>query len=148
MPSMKWLQLSNKQLGQYAEYYAKMEFTSYGYDVYTSEVDDHGVDFMAINLQNDKTYKVQVKSLLRGSYTFIKKDKIKLDESHLVCLLHFVEGELPEVYVIPATAWENENAVFKNHDEYKKPEWGLNYSKKNMHLLDKYRAENYFEIRK
>lgn len=148
MPNMKWLQLSNKQLGQYAEYYAKMEFTSYGYDVYTSEVDDHGVDFMAINLQNDKTYKVQVKSLLRGSYTFIKKDKIKLDESHLVCLLHFVEGELPEVYVIPATAWENENAVFKNHDEYKKPEWGLNYSKKNMHLLDKYRAENYFEIRK
>ena len=32
--------------------YAKMEFTSYGYDVYTSEVDDHGVDFVARNVKN------------------------------------------------------------------------------------------------
>ncbi len=47
MPNMKWSELSSVQLGQYGEYYAKMEFTSYGYDVYTSEVDDHGVDFVA-----------------------------------------------------------------------------------------------------
>lgn len=146
MPNMKWLQLSNKQLGQYAEYYAKMEFTSYGYDVYTSEVDDHGVDFVAINLQNDKMYKVQVKSLLRGSYAFIKKDKIKLDEYHLVCLLHFTEGKLPEVYVIPAIAWNEINEVFKDRAHYKKPEWGINYSKKNIPLLEKYKAENYFNI--
>lgn len=37
------------QLGKYAEYYSKMEFTSYGYDVYTSEIDGHGVDFVAKN---------------------------------------------------------------------------------------------------
>lgn len=47
MSSMKWSELNHLQLGQYGEYYAKMEFTSYGYDVYTSEVDDHGVDFVA-----------------------------------------------------------------------------------------------------
>ena len=34
MPKMKWSDLRSMQLGQYAEYYAKMEFTSYGYDVY------------------------------------------------------------------------------------------------------------------
>ena len=47
MPRMKWDKLNQRQLGQYGEYYAKMEFASYGYDVYTSEVDDHGVDFVA-----------------------------------------------------------------------------------------------------
>lgn len=145
MPNMKWKQLSNKQLGQYAEYYAKMEFASYGYDVYTSEVDDHGVDFIARNIQTDEIYKVQVKSLLRGSYTFIKKDKIKLDEFHLVCLLLFIECELPNIYIIPATSLEDENDVFKDHSDYKKPEWGINCSKKKIPLLDKYKAENFFE---
>ncbi len=43
MPNLNWSQLNHLQLGRYAEYYAKMEFASYGFDVYTSEVDDHGV---------------------------------------------------------------------------------------------------------
>ena len=47
MPNTNWSELSHLQLGRYAEYYAKMEFASFGYDVYTSEVDDHGVDFVA-----------------------------------------------------------------------------------------------------
>lgn len=34
MPRMKWSDLNSMQLGRYGEYYAKMEFTSYGYDVY------------------------------------------------------------------------------------------------------------------
>lgn len=149
MPCMKWLQLSSKQLGQYAEYYAKMEFTSYGYDVYTSEIDDHGVDFLARNIKTEKIYKVQVKSLLRGSYTFIKKDKISLDEYHLVCLLHFSEGELPKVYIVPAIIWKDKSReeyvkrVFVDHNDYKKPEWGINYSIQNAYLLDKYNAENF-----
>lgn len=36
MPNMEWSKLSSLQLSQHGEYYAKMEFTSYGYDVYTS----------------------------------------------------------------------------------------------------------------
>ena len=47
MPNMIWSQLNNLQLGEYGEYYAKMEFASYGFKVFTSEVDDHGVDFIA-----------------------------------------------------------------------------------------------------
>ena len=51
MSNTNWSELSYLQLGRYAEYYAKMEFSSYGYDVYTSEVDDHGVDFVAKNTE-------------------------------------------------------------------------------------------------
>lgn len=46
MPSLNWNALNNLQLGKYAEYYAKMELSSYGFDVYSSEVDDHGIDFI------------------------------------------------------------------------------------------------------
>ena len=60
MPRMKWDKLNQRQLGQYGEYYAKMEFASYGYDVYTSEVDDHGVDFVARDIVTGTFYEVQV----------------------------------------------------------------------------------------
>ena len=72
MPKMKWSELSPMQIGRYAEYYAKMEFTSYGYDVYTSEVDDHGVDFVA-SKNSGIYYEIQVKSLRKGNYAFIPK---------------------------------------------------------------------------
>lgn len=149
MPNMRWSQLNKNQLGQYGEYYAKMEFTSYGYDVYTSEIDDHGVDFVVRDLKMGDFFEVQVKSIRPGSSIYIEKDKISLDEHHLVCLLYFSDGELPEVYIIPATVWKNPNAAFvsRNYDksgQSSKPEWGINYSAKNISLLERYKAENFF----
>lgn len=40
-------ELTPQKLGTFGEYYAKMELTSYGMSIYTSEVDDHGIDFVA-----------------------------------------------------------------------------------------------------
>ena len=150
MPNMKWSDLNHLQLGQYGEYYAKMEFTSYKYYVYTSEVDDHGVDFVAKNMKTGKLFEVHVKSMLKGKYAFIKKNKICLDEYHLVCLLHFKDDELPEVYIIPATVWKNPNSAFvdRNYDkdhQKTKPEWGINYSQKNLKILKEYKAEKFFK---
>ena len=34
MPNTNWSELSHLQLGRYAEYYAKMEFASYGYECF------------------------------------------------------------------------------------------------------------------
>ena len=78
MPSTNWSKLSPLQLGRYAEYYAKMEFASYGFEVYTSEVDDHGVDFIAKNPHNNQFYEVQVKSIRNTGYVFVQKDKIEI----------------------------------------------------------------------
>lgn len=141
MPNMDWTRLNNLQLGRYAEYYAKMEFTSYGFEVYTSEVDDHGVDFVA--KRNDRYYEVQVKSLRQGAsmYTFIQKSKMDIVcPDRMICLLLFFPERLPEVYVIPATVWQSPNAMFVGRDYEKvnqksKPEWGIQYSEKNRHLL-------------
>ena len=147
MPNLNWSQLNQLQLGRYAEYYAKMEFTSYGYDVYTSEVDDHGVDFVA-KAPGGQFLEVQVKAT-RGNYVFIRKNKIILDDTHLVCYMLFLDGVLPEVYVFPATVWKTPNAVFVSRDYEKpgqksKPEWGINFSKKNAEYLLRYSAERFF----
>ena len=70
MPNLKWSKLSHLQLGRYAEYYTKMEFTSYGYDVYMSEVDGHGIDFVAQNPTTKELFYVQVKSVRKHNNTY------------------------------------------------------------------------------
>ena len=149
MPNLNWSRLDHLQLGRYAEYYAKMEFTSYGYEVYTSEVDDHGVDFVA-KAPDGVFLEVQVKAVRNRNYTCIKKDKIILDDKHIVCYLRFVDGAMPEFFVFPATVWQAPNAVFADYDFIKtggksKPEWGIKYSARNAVLLENYRADVFFQ---
>lgn len=65
----------------------------------------------------------------------------------LVCYLHFIDDQLPDVFVIPATAWDKPNAVLvdRNYDkpeQTNKPEWGISISKKNYVMLDTYKADN------
>lgn len=119
MPNTNWSELSHLQLGRYAEYYAKMEFASYGYDVYTSEVDDHGVDFVARNPDDGQYYEIQVKAVRNLDYVYIRKDKMVLSPVRLVYLLLFSDGALPECYVISSQTWNNPNALFveRNYDK-------------------------------
>lgn len=144
MPRTNWSQLSSMQLGRYGEYFAKMEFTSYGFDVYTSEVDDHGIDFVAKSCDG-VFYEVQVKSVRNDSYTFIRKSKIKLDKRHLICFIRFIEGELPYCYVIPATVFiEPDGSLFSSRDYEglkSKPEFGISVTKKNLEVLQKYSVD-------
>ncbi len=154
MPNTNWSILNHLQLGRYAEYYAKMEFASYGFEVYTSEVDDHGVDFVAKLPGENRYYEVQVKSVRDYGYIYMAKSKMpELSEDRLVCYLHFIDGQLPDVFVIPATAWENPNAVLvdRKYDkpgQKSEPEWGINISKKNYNLLDEYKADCWLKERK
>jgi hypothetical protein len=53
-----WSRLTKLQVGKYAEYYVKMEFALLGFDVYTAEVDDKGIDFV-IRREPDRYYDVQ-----------------------------------------------------------------------------------------
>lgn len=154
MPNTNWSILNHLQLGRYAEYYAKMEIASYGFEVYTSEVDDHGVDFVAKLPGENRYYEVQVKSVRDYGYIYMAKSKMpELSEDRLVCYLHFIDGQLPDVFVIPATAWENPNAVLvdRKYDkpgQKSEPEWGINISKKNYNLLDEYKADCWLKERK
>jgi hypothetical protein len=46
MHTYHWSELTKLQVGRYAEYFVKMVFTLHGFDVYSAEVDDKGIDFV------------------------------------------------------------------------------------------------------
>jgi hypothetical protein len=41
-----WNALNRQQIGAFAEYFVKMELTMLGFQVYSTEVDDRGIDFV------------------------------------------------------------------------------------------------------
>ena len=97
-------------------------------------------------------YEIQVKSIRDYNYVFVTKDKMEslsggnLPANRLVCLLRFEDGKLPEVYIIPAKAWEKPNDLLKDKDYdglKSKPEWGINVSRKNLDLLKGYGIETF-----
>lgn len=141
MPNTDWQLLTSLQLGRYAEYFAKMEFASYGIEVYSSEVDDHGIDFI-IKDKNGRFCEIQVKSLRGLGYVFMQKSKFNIDDKNLyLALLIFKNDRLPDIFLIPSAAWEEPNEVFVDRKYDKEgqkslPEWGINISKKNYWILE------------
>jgi hypothetical protein len=146
MPNTDWSKLSSLQLGRYAEYFAKMEFASYGLEVYTTEVDDHGVDFI-VKDKNGRFCEIQVKSLRGKGYVFMPKSKFDINNKNLyLTLLVFENGKLPDIFLIPAEAWRVPNEVFvdRNYDkpgQKSAPEYGINISHKNYDILEIFKFE-------
>ena len=144
MPNMNWSKLNSLQLGRYAEYYAKMEFASYGLEVYTSEVDDHGIDFIA-KTKSGRFLEIQVKSVRQTNYVYMQKEKWNIEDANIyLVLLLFEDGKLPDAYLIPALAWKTPSDLLcdKDYEGLKsKPEYGLNLLKKNLPLLREFMLE-------
>lgn len=119
----------------------------YGFQVYGTEVDDRGIDFVA-RLERETFIEVQVKSLRSTGYVFMQKEKFLLSEHLYLALGLLFDGQPPDLYLIPSLVWKQSNAIFVSR-EYEglksKPEWGLNISKKNMPLLENYRFEKVVE---
>lgn len=137
MEKYNWNRLNPLQLGRYAEYLTKMEFTLYGFDVYTAEVDNRGIDFV-VRLSSDRYYDIQVKSTRGLNYIVFPKDKFDLPDNLLAVVVIFIEGTAPRLYLIPSTAWSEPHALLTSYEyEGKKsePEWGVNLSEKNLPLL-------------
>ena len=63
-----WSRLDKLQVGRYGEYLAKMEFTLLGFDVYGTEVDNKGTDFV-IRRGADRFHDIQVKAVTCRSST-------------------------------------------------------------------------------
>lgn len=139
-------ELTRQKLGTFCEYYAKMSLASYGLSIYTTEVDDHGIDFVA---ETQKGFlKFQVKSIRSGTnYVFMHKDTFDITDSSLYLILILLkDGEHPIEYIIPSSAWNNiDSKLFVYHayeDKKSPPEYGINISQKNMPELETYKIEN------
>ena len=143
-----WSKLKRLQLGKYAEYFAKMEFTRHGFDVYTAEVDDKGIDFV-IRKSESTYYDVQVKSVRGWNYVFFPKSKFSLRDNLLGVVVHFAEGKPPNVYVIRSTEWRKPSKLLVSRD-YKDrkspPEWGVNLSQRNFLRLSQFSLEKMVKL--
>jgi hypothetical protein len=139
-----WSLLNNQQVGAYTEYFVKMELTMYGFQVYSTEVDDRGVDFVARH-NSGPFIEIQVKSIRDFNYVFMHKTKFVLSDSLYVALGLLFDGKPPELYLIPSRTWETPSTVFVGRDYEglkSKPEWGLNISLRNMTALQPYEFES------
>jgi hypothetical protein len=137
-----WTKLNKLQVGAYAEYFVKMELTMLGFQVYSTEVDDRGVDFVA-RYRRASFIEVQVKSLRKPGYVYMEKAKFHIaPESYLALGLFFKDGEEPDLYLIPSNAWQTLEPPFVSRDyegKKSKPEWGINLSKGNVSKLEPFR---------
>lgn len=145
MPKKKWSEFNRQQLGRYGELFAMMEYMSYGYEIYTPEVDDHGVDFLAIG-SDGVPLAIQVKSVRNFNYTYVQKNKIELDEKHFVAYVRFADGCPPKLYIIPATVWKTPNQLFVDYEygkegQVSKPEYGISMAASRLPMLEEYNVE-------
>lgn len=150
MERYNWEALNHLQIGKYAEYFVKMEFTMHKFHVYSSEVDDHGIDFVVKKGETGPYMEVQVKSIRNKGYVFIPESKMpkELSEKRLIAVVIFKQGAEPELFLFNSTVWKNLNElfVFHKYDGKKSaPEYGINISEKNMKLLQQYRFHDVIE---
>jgi hypothetical protein len=145
MEKYDWSRLTHLQVGRFAEYFVKMEFTLYGFDVYQAEVDDKGIDFV-IRKGRDRYFDIQVKSIRGLNYVFFPKRCFAVRENLLAAVVIFLPVQKPEIFLIPSLAWQHPNALFVSRDyelpsQKSEPEWGLNLSQRNYELLAEYDFE-------
>jgi hypothetical protein len=140
MKRYAWGSLNPLQLGRYAEYFVKMEFTMYGLDIYTSEVDDKGIDFVVRKGVN-RYYDIQVKSVYKAKYIFFPKHVFELRDNLLATVVVFRDHEAPSIYLVRATHWQTPDKLFVSRDyvgRKSKPEYGVQLSGRNQALWSLY----------
>ena len=117
MPNLHWNHLTPIQLGQYAAHYTKLEFASYGFQVYSAEVMGYGIDFVLKTISK-QYYEVVVKSIRDTSnYIFVPKEKFDIFQNNLLmAVVIFMESFHPKVYLIPAAAWQHPNDLLRDMD--------------------------------
>ena len=134
------------KLGTFCEYYAKMIMTYYGANIYSPDVDDYGIDFIAESQQ--KFYNFQVKSIREKThYVFMRADDFNINDDTLYLFLIILKnGQYPNAYIIPASAWkrgDNPALIYRSYEGKKsKPEYGINVSRKNMPFIEDFKIND------
>lgn len=136
----RWQSLNNAQVGRYGEYIAKMELTRQGLDVYTVEVDDHGIDFVVRSRDGTRYADIQVKTVRSlSTYIFMTDDKFPQKDNLYLALVVLLEGSAPRCCLLPRSAWGDGHPKYLVHHDYvglkSKPECGINLTAKVVETL-------------
>ena len=136
-----WSRLNHLQVGRYAEYFVKMRFVLVGFDVYSAEVDDRGIDFV-LRREPDRYWNVQVKAIRNTGYVFLQRSKFRIRSNLLAAVAVLDDGSEPSLFLIPSTQWSTPNTLFvyREYEGLKSaPEYGINLSRKGIQELEPFR---------
>lgn len=97
--------LNTIQKGSFGEAFARMAFTLERFEVYSSEYDDRGIDFVARS-PSGIFYVVQVKTTDPKSNPFIFQSKFQRESNFIFAAVRINNRCLPELYVARGTDWE------------------------------------------
>ena len=128
--------LSKQQLGKYAEYLVKIAFLGAAFEVFTPEVDERGVDFLA-RRPGEQPYDVQVKSVRGLGYIYLRKRHFAPKPQLVVAVAVFDESSVPFLFLIPSREWSRKNRppFLVDRDfpppRVSQPEYGLTLSKRH-----------------
>jgi hypothetical protein len=148
------------QIGKIGEYWMKLCFSMLNLDVYTTEVDNKGIDFI-VRLDDSNYIDIQVKTIRKSktSYVYVDKEDKEVDwkdvlrKNRFLAIVIIEDYKIPSSFLIPATEWNNPNELlkirnYKSNGLKSKDDWGVNISKKNMELLQKYElAKSVIELK-
>ncbi len=138
---MENLKISNRrlQLGKCGEYLAKIEFITNDFEVYSSDVDDRGIDLVVRKNKGSRFFEIQVKAVNEGGYVFMQEDVFSPKENLYLLLLIFGADGNPTVMLIPSLEWRRNSYpffVYRNYEGKKsKPEYGINFSKDSLAII-------------
>ena len=83
----------------------------YGFQVYETEVDDRGIDFIA-RYQQGPFLEIQVKSLRSYGYIYMEKTKFQICKNSYLAIGLLINDQPPELCLV----WSETNGVFVGHD--------------------------------
>lgn len=145
---MNWTNSNHLQklpFGKYGEYFAKMEFIKHGFDVYSTEVDDKGIDFVVRKKLGEKElskfFEIQVKSINKdkNKYPFMLKKVFRPRKNLYLALLVFVNNTEPIFALIPSLDWKLHKHDFLTDRDYPRgksePEFGVNISNASLKII-------------
>lgn len=139
----EWKNLNHLQVEKYAKQLVKTALISCGLDICDAKTDNSEIDFV-IKKNPSTCFDIQVKSIKGRNYLFFPKSKFMIRENFFVAIVVFLKEEDPHTYLIPSTEWLKPNELLIER-KYESPqdntEWGINISKKNWPVLDRYRIE-------
>lgn len=146
----QWTRLNHLQLGRYAEHIATMRFIEAGLEVYTTEVDDRGIDHL-VRYAPGRCLEIQVKAVRNRNVTFVLKKHLgstpeeveqRLRSGYCMAFFLFEDGYEPDFFLIPGYAWLSPNALLQDNaagDRTYGPNFQLNPTTRARAILDRYR---------
>lgn len=146
----QWATLNHLQIGRYAEHLATMRFIEAGLEVYTTEVDDRGIDHL-VRYGPGRCLEIQVKAVRKRNLTFVEKKHLgstpeevgrRLRSGYCMAFFLFEDGAEPELFLIPGYAWLQPNELLTENsvgDKSYGPYFQLSPTKKAQPVLDQYR---------